>query len=224
MKKALLLIAAAAMLGGCSANAAEKNAKTEKMEEQEVKKAEESPVHNQATEYVPSSQIVDDAQLLQVGQSIANDKGIATVKAIKQVEQTVQIGAVDLVIHDVKIIDYTPSYGMIDFFHGYTHDEQFHFVKLNVEVQNTSSKKVKFAPIAVLETSTGEQKHWDDDIYLENINGELAPSQGKRGNLGFILEGKQPESIKWIKVTTSDLVDEEHKVVEGAKEIRIDME
>ncbi|MBD5070346.1 hypothetical protein GUF45_01500, partial [Xanthomonas citri pv. citri] len=80
-----------------------------------------------------------------------------------------------------------PDYSMIDYFHELTHDEEFDFVKVFVDIKNTSTKKVNVAPIALMKTNTGETFDWNKDIYLEELNGELEGGAEKSGNLGFIV-------------------------------------
>jgi hypothetical protein len=199
MKKNFLLLSVFVMLAGCSAQAADSQVfskpTTEKAEAQKTMDEKEGSTNKEQKErdesskrYVPNPQITDDRTLEKVGQSYTDDKGSSTLKAIKKVNKTYQIGDIELTIHDIKVIDHTPSYGMIDFFHGFTHGEEFDFIKVNAEMKNTSNQAVNFAPVAVLEMNTGEQKHFDQDIYLENLNGEIDPNGHKQGNIGFILE------------------------------------
>lgn len=68
-------------------------------------------------------------------------------------------------------------------------------------------------------TSSGEQKTWEDDIYLEELTGELKEEGVKKGNMGFILE--KADDIKSIEILTSDVVDNEDESIEKAKNIKI---
>ena len=114
----------------------------------------------------------------------------------------------------MKVMHATPDYSMIDFFHGYTHDEDFDIVKVNVEIKNNSDKKIKFSPVAFLETDRGEHLTWEDEIYLEELTGEIEGNGSKSGNIGFILNDG---NIKGISVMTSDAVDDEGKVLAKGK-------
>lgn len=46
--------------------------------------------------------------------------------------------------------------------------------------------------------NTGEKKTWEDDIYLEELNGSILPGEKKAGNIGFIVENPGITSIKMI--------------------------
>lgn len=218
MKKLWTLLSLTLILTACSAQAsAPKDAAKEEKE-----KVSEPSANKQFTNdvYVPNPQITDDRELLEVGQTFKDDKGAAELKAIKKVNETYQVGDVELKIHDVKIIEHTPAYSMIDFFHSFTHEETFNIVKVNIEVKNTSDQPVFFSPLAVLETNTGEHKDWESDIYLEELNGELAANGSKLGNIGFILDHSDKE-VKSIKILTSDLLNNEQQIEEEAQEINI---
>lgn len=231
MKKTFLLLSIVAMIAGCSDQAAngndstkansDKNETKQVVDEKEVT-TNEKQIKDEPNEYVPNPQLTDDRTLQEVGQSHMDDKGVSTLKAIKKGNKTYKIGDIELTIHDIKVIDHTPAYSMIDFFHSLTHEEEFDFIKVNVEIKNTSKETVNFAPVARLETSTGEQKYFEQDIYLENLNGEIEGNGEKQGNLGYILEEPLKEDLKWVKITTSDILDQNHKVINKAQEIKVE--
>ena len=82
-----------------------------------------------------------------------------------------------------------------------------------VEITNTSDETLHFAPVALLETDAEEIKLWEDDIYLEELNGELASGETKQGNIGFIIE---EGDIASVNVTTSDVYgDQDNKIAEA---------
>jgi hypothetical protein len=219
MKKLWTLLSLTFILTACSAQA---SAPKDAAEEEKEKVSEPSANKQSANDvYVPNPQITDDRELLEVGQTFKDDKGAAELKAIKKVNETYQVGDVELMIHDVKIIEHTPAYSMIDFFHSFTHEETFNIVKVKIEVKNTSDQPVFFSPLAVLETNTGEHKDWESDIYLEELNGELAANGSKQGNIGFILDHSNKE-VKSIKILTSDLLNEDQQIEEKAQEINIE--
>ncbi len=85
--------------------------------------------------------VTDDRSLLKVGQTFSDDKGKAVLKDIKPVNKTYKIGDVELTVKEMKLIHLRPDYSMIDYFHELTHDEEFDFVKVFVDIKNTSSKK-----------------------------------------------------------------------------------
>lgn len=169
--------------------------------------------------YGANPQVPDDRTLLTVGQSIKDAKGEATLQKINLEEQTINVGDIKLTVKDTKLIHLFPDYSLTDYFHALTHDEEFEFVKLFVEIKNNSNDKVNFAPIAMIETNTGQKITWDQDIYLENLNEEIEGSASKKGNLGFIVNTKT--NLEWIDITTSDVFDENEEKVADAKKFRI---
>ena len=94
-------------------------------------------------------------------------------------------------------------------------------MKMFVEITNTSDEPIHFAPVALLETAEEELKLWEDDIYLEELNGELAPGETKTGNVGFIIEKGGIESIN---ITTSDVFDSKDKQIAKAVEFNTQFE
>ncbi|CAH0256011.1 hypothetical protein SRABI96_03298 [Peribacillus sp. Bi96] len=166
--------------------------------------------------YVPNPQLPDDIKLNQIGQSASDEKGDLTLKSYKKVNEMLNVGPIEIKVKEMKVMHVTPDYSMIDFFHGYTHDEDFDIVKVNVDIKNNSDKKIKFSPVAFLETDGGEHLTWEDDIYLEELTGEIEGNGSKSGNIGFILsEG----NIKGISLMTSDAVDEEEEVLAKGKSV-----
>lgn len=165
--------------------------------------------------YVANPQITDDINLRKVSESVTDSKGELTLKALKEVNETLKIGPIEMVIKEVKILHFVPDYSMIDFFHGYTHKEKFDFVKVNIEVKNTSKEEIKFSPVAALLMNSGEYKTWEDDIYLEELFGKIDGNGIKKGNIGFILENTN--NIEWIELLTSDAVNKEDVVIEHAQ-------
>ena len=166
--------------------------------------------------YVPNPQLPDDRELKQVGQHASDARGELTLKEYKQVNEMVKVGPIHVSIKDIKVMHVIPDYSMIDFFHGYTHDHAFDIVKMNVKVENPTAANVKFSPVAFLETDGGEHLTWEDDIYLENLNGEIKANDSKQGNIGFIL---QKEGEKGISLSTSDVLDDEGKVIAKGEKV-----
>ncbi|MCI2256270.1 DUF4352 domain-containing protein [Domibacillus sp. PGB-M46] len=221
MKKLSYLGLVLMLLAGCSAGAETEDAASK--EQAETKTADQTETADLATNedvYVPSAQITDDINLVKVGETVTDAKGELTLEAYKKVNKTVQVGSVEMLIKDVKVVHFVPDYSMIDFFHGYTHDEEFDFVKVSVEVSNTSNETVQFTPVAFIQTSKGEHKTWEDDIYLEELTGDLEGNNIKKGNMGFILE--DGNDITSVDILTSDAVHGNGDVIEKAKKITVD--
>lgn len=204
-----LLLASALVLTGC----------VNKEEDQVVEAAEansEAPAYYE--DYVQNPQVTADKNLRKAGQSMQDDKGEIVLNASNLESKTYSIGGIELTVQDTKLFHYKPSYGLIDFYHAFTHDPAFHVVKFFVEIENTTDQPLNFAPVALLETSTGETKLWEDDIYLEELNGEIAPRETKKGSIGFIVENAD---IDAMSITTSDLFDSDEKKIQDAEKIDI---
>ena len=182
--------------------------------------AKENPANlDYLNDYDSNPQVTDDRSLLEVGQSISDEKGEATLKAINQVNKTYEEGPIKLTVKDMKIIHLRPDYSLIDYFHVLTQQEEFDFVKVFIEIENTYSEKMNFAPIALIETNTGEKLDWEKDIYLEELNGEIAGHEIKKGNVGFIL--KSTEDLEWIEITTSDVFNKDEEKIIDSQKIKI---
>lgn len=206
MKKIVYIMALSALvLGGCA----------EQADSTVVASAAsgQTDIPEYYTDYVLSPQVTDDRLLQETGEHQRDAKGEATVKAVNMDKETYKVGPVELTVAESKILQLKPDYSLIDFFHSYTHDQEFEVVKMFVEITNTSDEPLHFAPVALLETAGEELKIWEDDIYLEELNGELAAGETKRGNIGFIVEDGSFDSMT---VTTSDVYDsQDNKIAEA---------
>ena len=170
-------------------------------------------------DYDSNPQVTDDRSLLEVGQSVSDEKGEATLKAINQVNQTYEEGPIKFTVKDMKLIHLRPDYSLIDYFHVLTEQEEFDFVKVFIEIENTYTEKINFAPIALIETNTGEKLDWEKDIYLEDLNGEIEGNELKKGNTGFILTST--EDLEWIEITTSDVFNKDEEKIIDSQKIKI---
>ncbi|WP_079509350.1 DUF4352 domain-containing protein [Mesobacillus jeotgali] len=206
MKKYLLLVLAVSMLSACSFAEAE----TKKESAPTATLAEKLKKKNTDV-YVPNPQVTEDVNLKKAGDSLTDEKGELTLKQVKEVNKTFNLNEIEYTVKDVKLLHFVPAYGLIDFFHAYTHDEEFDFVKIGVEVKNTSKENLHFGPVAMLNINDTIRKTWEDDFYLEELNGEIVAGQKKRGNLGFIIE--DIESLDKVEILSGDLVDDEKKKV-----------
>lgn len=206
MKKTVYLLALSALLlGGCSEQADSIVVASAADQQNEI------PGYYEG--YVLSPQVTDDRTLQEAGQNKRDSKGEATVKAVNMDSETFEVGPVELTVEESKILQLEPNHSLIDFFHSYTHDQKFEVVKMFVEITNTSDETLHFAPVALLETAAEELKLWEDDIYLEELNGALAAGETKQGNIGFIIEEGDIDSVK---ITTSDVFDsQDNKIAEA---------
>ena len=201
------------ILAGCSASNTNNSRGVENIKEKPV-------LEKNKDVYVPSPHITDDLNLLKIGDTVSDSKGELTLKEYKQVNMEIRVGPADMTIKDIKVMHFVPDYGMIDIFHDYTNNEEFDFIKIGIEVKNTSNDQIKFNPIAFLKMNSGEHKIWEDDIYLEELPGKIKSNEVKKGNLGFILE--DTVEIKWVELLTSDVVNKKDESIEKAKNIKID--
>ncbi|WP_421380701.1 hypothetical protein ACOJQI_18365 [Bacillus salacetis] len=212
MKKLVLIfLLIGTVLYGCSDNSSPASSG-----EKEVKAAS-----GYDSDYAPNPQVPDDRTLLKKADSHLDEKGEVTLINGSFPGDVHELGPIKLTVHDTKLIHLVPDYSLIDYFHVLTHEEEFDFLKLFVEIENASDSSVNFAPIALLETNTGEKIDWEKDIYLEELNGELKGGDKKKGNLGFILE--DAENLDWIEITTSDVFDEKANKIQESKKIRIEL-
>lgn len=159
--------------------------------------------------YVPNPQLPDDRMLTKRNQTVRDDKGELTLQQIQSVKQTHSIGPINMTIEDVKVIQTRPSYAMIDFFHGFTHEEAFDMVKTRVTLTNTSKQPVTFNPVAHVKINQSTEKTIDDDLYLEALAGTYEPSEQRSGNLGFITE----RPVERLEFLTSDVLDAQQQVI-----------
>lgn len=191
MKQALVLFIFILLLAGCSTNGTD----TDKSRNGEP--AESKPVaEKNENVYIDSPQATDDRPLQEIGQIYEDKDGQATLKAINQDKQTVTIGPMELTIQHVKVLRYLPSPELIDFFHEYTENEDdYKYLKVLISVKNTSADTMNFNPIAVLETSAGEKKDWQDDFYLEGLNGDFKGKEENLGNIGFVIDNTNVDEL-----------------------------
>lgn len=218
MKRLSWMMAALLMAAGCS----NKSASLETLNKEPAAGTETAVETTEAAAaiYVPNPQVTDDQTLVKENETVSDGKGELTLLRYQSADEQVQVGPVQMTLNEAKVMHFTPDYSMIDFFHMYTHDEQFDFVKVNVTFENTSDEPVKFNPVAHLKTSTGEMKTWEDDFYLEELAGTLEPGERKSGSMGFIVE--KGETIEWVDLLTSDTVNGENEIMEQGKNVRLD--
>ncbi|MFG6119939.1 hypothetical protein [Thalassobacillus sp. B23F22_16] len=174
------------------------------------------------TTYTNNPQASDDRELQQAGDHVEDENGQLTLKAIKEGQTVEEIGPIQLVIEDIKVMNYSPSPDLIDYFHAFSHNEaNFDYIKFTVAIKNTSDQPVNFAPIDLLETNKGEKKDFDDDFYLENLYGDYEPGEVKVGNMGFVLNETSVEELESITIKTSDVMDGEQKSINDGEEMTI---
>lgn len=197
---------AVTLLTGCSFAQADSNEETNPADT-----VAEKPMKKNTEVYVPNPQVTDDRKLNKAGESLIDDKGELTLKAVKEVNKTFNLNGIEYKIKDIKLLHFIPDYSLIDFFHPYTHDEEFDFVKIGVEVKNQSNESYHFGPVAMININNRIHKTWEDDFYLEELHGEILSGQKKQGNLGFIVE--ELENLEKVEILSGDLVDKDKKKI-----------
>ncbi|MYL70312.1 hypothetical protein GLW00_05600 [Halobacillus litoralis] len=176
------------------------------------------------TKYKNNPQAPDDQELKEVGDQAEDMDGQIALKAIKEMEKYVEVGAVQMVVKDVKVLNYSPSPDLVDYFHAFTHNEtNFNYIKFTVAIKNTGDQKVNVAPVEVLKTNTGEKLGFNDDFYLEKLKGEYEPGETRVGQMGFVLE-QDWEELETVIIETSDVLDEEGNTVAEGEKIEVEWE
>ncbi|GEN52857.1 hypothetical protein [Halobacillus faecis] len=175
------------------------------------------------TKYKNNPQAPDDQNLKEVGAKVEDMDGQLTLKGIKQIEKYIEVGPVQMAVKDVKVLNYSPSPDLVDYFHAYTHNEtNFNYIKFTVAVKNTGDQKVNVAPVEVLETNNGEKLGFKDDFYLEKLKGMYEPGETRVGQMGFVLEHDWKE-LESMKIATSDIFDEEGSVLVEGDQLKVDL-
>jgi len=220
MKKLIPFILLSLMLSGCSLVQKEKTtASAENIKK--VSTISKSRAKSLNDVYVPNPQISDDTSLLLKGQKLKDVKGEVTLEGIASLNKSYSIGPIEMKLKQIKLIKNLPTYSLMDYFHYYTESyESFRFIKVEVEIINHSNKQLHFGPVAHLMTSNHEVKEFKDDFYIEYLGGEINPNSSKQGAMGFIVDHTDP-SLKWIELTTSDVLDDQHKVIAKAQKIKV---
>jgi Domain of unknown function (DUF4352) len=220
MKALISLVLICVMMSGC--NVAQNTEKPNVKVENQTTANEKNRAKSLSDIYIPNPQVSDDTNLLKVGQTIKDDKGEITLKEISSLNKTFKLGSLEMKIKNVKLIQNLPTYSLMDYFHYYTESyEDFQFVKIEVELVNKSNETVHFGPVAHLTTSNEEERVFEDDFYIEYLGGEIGPKSSKQGSLGFIVEKSSPE-IKWVELTTSDVLNDQQKTIAKAQKLKID--
>ncbi|MFC7063155.1 DUF4352 domain-containing protein [Halobacillus seohaensis] len=205
MKRFIMLFFISILLVGCSTqnSSNESHAQEDRQDKDNI---DEKIGISDKQKYVNNPQASDDRNLKEVGDTSEDENGELSLKAIKAVEENMEIGPMQLTVEDVKVLNYFPSPDLIDFFHAYSHNEMnFNYIKFRVSVENTADEQVNFAPVSVLETDQGEKKDFKDDFYLENLYGDYDPGEERIGDLGFVIDETKPKELEFITITTSDV-------------------
>ncbi|WP_010651889.1 DUF4352 domain-containing protein [Oceanobacillus massiliensis] len=211
MRKIMLAIMAAALLAGCNVNNESKG------ESRGGNNQVQAASLQNGDKYTNNPQAPATDTLKEIDQSFGDEDGEVILKALSDHKSAHTLGPIELTIDEVKVMNYIPANHLIDYFHGFTHNEtNFNYVKLKVTVKNNASQTVDFAPVSILETNEGEMKDFEDDFYLQSLHGQLKQQEEKSGELAFIIDKTDPENLSNINITTSDVFNmEEEPLAEG---------
>ncbi|MDX1259566.1 DUF4352 domain-containing protein [Exiguobacterium sp. K1] len=206
MKQILAALMLGTILSGCGTMP---DTVQEKSSEKSAPKQETPVSIEKSAAYVPNPQLPDDRKLTKVDASVTDAKGELTLKQFVRPGITRTIGPITMKVEEVKVFHARPSYGMIDFFHGFTHDESFDLVKTRVTITNGGAEPVTFNPVAHFKLDATTEKTLQDDVYLESLAATYAPGETRRGNFGFIIE--QP--LTSVELLTSDVLSAKRDVL-----------
>ncbi|MBH0175367.1 DUF4352 domain-containing protein [Fictibacillus sp. 23RED33] len=218
----IMLLLSASLVTGC-ASEADKKKETHTNHQQNETNRSESENQTEKQTYTDSSQASDDTNLTVINKKVEDQDGSITLKKYAKVNKKLQSDSIALTIDEVKVLHYAPSVDLIDFFHGYTKQDEFPYVRVNVKIENKGKKSVHFNPIAQIETDQGETVTWKEDFYLEELNGTIKPGEEKMGSLGFILNKTNIENLKTITITTSEVVDDQEKSISDPLTLTVDL-
>lgn len=217
MKRIIGFLMIMLVLTGCAEDKPAKEAEAKNNTE----KKEQVQTVSYLDGYLENPQLPDDSELLQVDQVIEDSKGKSTLMKMRQVDETYQIGGIEMKIQDAKWIQLRPSYRMIDYFHGLTDNEsEFNYVKVFVEITNTSDRTLQFSPVALVETNEEEKISWEDELYLESLNEPIESGESRKGNIGFIVD--ETKDLSELTILTSDIFDEADNKLNDAEEITVE--
>lgn len=206
MKQILAALMLGTILSGCGTMP---DTVQEKSSEKSAPKQETPVSIEKSAAYVPNPQLPDDRKLTKVDASVTDAKGELTLTQFVRPGITRTIGPITMKVEEVKVFHARPSYGMIDFFHGFTHDESFDLVKTRVTITNGGDEPVTFNPVAHFKLDATTEKTLQDDVYLESLATTYAPGETRRGNFGFIIE--QP--LTSVELLTSDVLSAKRDVL-----------
>lgn len=172
-----------------------------------------------ADDYTENPQITSDLDLVEKEDVKSSAKGTIQLIEANFEQQKTTVEPMKLTIFDTKILQVEPDISMLDYFHVLTTKEEFNIVKAFISIKNTSDQIVYFNPSALVKTDTGEEWTWQEDVYLDELEGAYEPGQTKRGNIGFILTKKKTPT-RFILQTTDVFNTEKEKITAG-KEITL---
>ncbi len=221
-KRWILIGLTTVIFTGCSTDTEKQENKNET--QQNEQKQETPSKDEEELTFNDSSQASDDTELTEINKSVEDPDGTVTLKKYAKPNEEQKSDLISLTVAEVKVLDYAPSVDLIDFFHGYTEKDKFPYVRVNVRIKNNGKEKVHFNPVSEMKTDQGETVKWSEDFYLEKLNGELQPGEEKVGSLGFIIDETDPEKLKNITITSSEVINDKKKKIADPLTFKLDFE
>lgn len=170
-------------------------------------------------DYTSNPHITADAQLVKINDRKSSNKGEIELLQVNLTEKNSMIGPMELQFFDVKELLVEPDVSMLDSFQPLTENTSFLLVKTFVRIKNTSQESVQFNPAAAAKTSTNEKWTWEQEVYLDELNGLYEPGQVKQGNIGFILEKEDAPTT--FTLQSSDVFDLEQDIISIGDQIQL---
>ncbi|EPD54254.1 hypothetical protein HMPREF1210_00240 [Paenisporosarcina sp. HGH0030] len=216
MKKTLkallpLILLVTGVLVGCSED--QTTAK-----EVDPSKAEQKEVSNKKEDV--SEPVTDEngrVLLTEVGQKVKEEDGTSVeLLKIKEINQSVDIAPVKVVVTNMKVIQLTDIHPdntdyLLQFMNASELPEKLNYIQINYTAENTSDKNIGWNGISTIVTNTGEQLDAMGNDFIWEENGFDSTFYGKtkhEGTIGVFTTSNVDE-LKSLKFIISSSYDED---------------
>lgn len=216
MKKTLkallpLILLVSGVLVGCSEDQTT-------VKEVDPSKAEQKEVSNKKEEV--SEPVTDEngqVLLTEVGQKVKEEDGTSVeLLKIKEINQSVDIAPVKVVVTNMKVIQLTDIHPdntdyLLQFMNASELPEKLNYIQINYTAENTSDKNIGWNGISTIVTNTGEQLDAMGNDFIWEENGFDSTFYGKtkhEGTIGVFTTSNVDE-LKSLKFIISSSYDED---------------
>lgn len=181
-------------------------------------KAEQKEVSNKKEEV--SEPVTDEngrVLLTEVGQKVKEEDGTSVeLLKIKEVNQSVDIAPVKVVVTNMKVIQLTDIHPdntdyLLQFMNASELPEKLNYIQINYTAENTSDKNIGWNGISTIVTNTGEQLDAMGNDFIWEENGFDSTFYGKtkhEGTIGVFTTSNVDE-LKSLKFIISSSYDED---------------
>lgn len=213
MNKSLLsmLLFAGLILSGCGDDQTA-------TKEAEVTKAEQKEVSNKEQSEEVSEPVKDEngrVLLTEVGQTAKEADGTkAELLKIKEVNASVEVSPITIVVKDMKVIQLTNIHPdntdyLLQFMNASELPESLNYIQINYTAENTSDKNIGWNGFDTIVTNTGEQLDASGNDFIWEENGFESTFYGKtkhEGTIGVFTTSNIDEltSLKFIISSSYD--------------------